>query len=152
MTLCIQATDGNFRTTTKLVITIMDVNEFAPVFNPQFYQRRISETALVGEPVIQVFATDKDSGKDSSIFYNITGGNADGTFSIDPENGTIVLLKSLDYEIQYLYELHVRLLTENLVQAQTFQFKLSTIMITAPNFVKQVFCFPSQKMSLLVIL
>ena len=108
MTLCIQATDGNFRTTTKLVITIMDVNEFAPVFNPQFYQRRISETALVGEPVIQVFATDKDSGKDSSIFYNITGGNADGTFSIDPENGTIVLLKSLDYEIQYLYELHVQ--------------------------------------------
>ena len=86
----------------------MDVNEFAPVFNPQFYQRRVSEAALVGEPVIQVFATDEDSGKDSSIFYNITGGNVDGTFTVDPENGTIVLLKSLDYEIQKLYELHVQ--------------------------------------------
>ena len=86
----------------------MDINEFAPVFNPQFYQRRISETALVGEPVIQVFATDNDSAKNSSIFYNITGGNVDGTFSIDPENGTIVLLKSLDYETQKLYELHVQ--------------------------------------------
>lgn len=90
------------------MITVLDVNEFAPVFNPQFYQRRISETALVGEPVIQVFATDKDSGKDSSILYNITGGNVDGTFSIDPENGTIVLLKSLDYETQRLYELHIQ--------------------------------------------
>ena len=106
--LCIQATDGTFRTTTKLVITVMDVNEFSPVFNPQFYQRRISETALVGEPVLQVFATDKDSGKDSRIFYNVTGGNVDGTFSIDPENGTIVLLKSLDYEKEKLYELHVQ--------------------------------------------
>ena len=106
--LCIQATDGKFRTTTKLVITVMDVNEFSPVFNPQFYQRRISETALVGEPVIQVFATDKDSGMDSRIFYNITGGNVDGTFSIDPESGTIVLLNSLDYEKQKLYELHVQ--------------------------------------------
>ena len=106
--LCIQATDGKFRTTTKLVITVMDVNEFSPVFNPQFYQRRISETALAGEPVIQVFATDKDSGMDSRIFYNITGGNVDGTFSIDPESGTIVLLNSLDYEKQKLYELHVQ--------------------------------------------
>ena len=86
----------------------MDINEFAPVFNPQFYQRRISETALVGEPVIQVFATDNDSAKNSSIFYNITGGNVNGTFSIDPENGTIVLLKSLDYETQRFYELHVQ--------------------------------------------
>lgn len=90
------------------MITVINVNEFTPVFNPQFYQRRISETALVGEPVIQVFATDKDSGNDCSIFYNITGGNVDDTFSIDPENGAIVLLKSLDYETQMLHELHVQ--------------------------------------------
>ena len=107
MTLCIQATDGKFRTITKLVITVMDVNEFAPVFSQQYYKRRVSETALVGEPIIQVFAKDKDTGKDSRIFYNITSGNVDGTFSIDTENGSIILQKPLDYERMKLYNLHV---------------------------------------------
>lgn len=42
---------------------------------------------------------DKDLGNDFSIFYNIIGGNVDGIFSIDLENGIIVFLKFLDYEI-----------------------------------------------------
>lgn len=107
MTLCIQATDGKFRAVAKLVITVVDVNEFAPVFDPPNYERRVSETALVGEPVLQVFAVDKDSGKDSRIFYNITSGNIDGTFSIDPQNGNIILQIPLDYETLKLYKLHV---------------------------------------------
>ena len=107
LTVCIQATDGKFRTVTKLVITVTDVNEFAPVFNPQYYQRRVSETSLVGEAVIRVFAIDKDSGKDSRVFYNFTSGNVGGTFSIDAENGTIALQKPLDYETLKFYELRV---------------------------------------------
>ncbi|KAJ7394203.1 Cadherin EGF LAG seven-pass G-type receptor 2 [Desmophyllum pertusum] len=108
MILYIQATDGKFRATTTLVITVLDVNEFTPVFHPQYYKRRVSETALLGEPVIQVIATDKDLGKDSRIFYNITSGNVDSTFSIDTENGTIILQKPLDYETLTLYELRVQ--------------------------------------------
>ena len=103
----IQATDGKFQTITNLSITILDVNEFPPVFDPQSYQRNISEATLVKVPVIQVFATDKDSGKDSRLFYNITSGSPNGTFSINAENGTIFLQKSLDYETKKLYELHV---------------------------------------------
>ena len=141
MILCIQATDGKFRATTKLVITVMDVNEFAPVFNPQFYQRHISETALVGEPVIQVFATDKDSGSDSSIFYNITGGNADGTFSIDLDNGTIVLLKSLDYETQKLYELHVQASDEKFSSGANVSIQVVNYNDNSPEFGQTSFLF-----------
>ncbi|KAJ7382442.1 Cadherin EGF LAG seven-pass G-type receptor 2 [Desmophyllum pertusum] len=36
-----------------------------------------------------------------------TLGNVDGTFSIDAENGTIILQKPLDYETLDIYELHV---------------------------------------------
>ena len=107
LTLCIEATDGKFRAVAKLVITVVDVNEFAPVFDPPNYERRVSETALVGEPVLQVFAVDRDSGKDSGIFYNITSGNIDGTFSIDAENGNIILQKPLDFETLKSHKLHV---------------------------------------------
>ena len=123
----------------------MDVNEFPPVFNPQFYQRRISETALVGEPVIQVFATDKDSGNDSSIFYNITGGNADGTFSIDPENGTIVLLKSLDYETQKLYELHVQASDGEFSSGANISIQVVNYNDNSPEFSQASFLFSVQE-------
>ena len=89
--LVIQATDGKFRTNTSLKIIVLDVNEFSPVFHPQYYKSNVSEKVLVGASVIQVFATDEDSKLDSRIFYNITSGNVNDTFSIDKTNGTIVL-------------------------------------------------------------
>ena len=108
VTLCIQATDGKYVAVTKLLITILDVNEFAPVFFPLNYTRRVSESVLLGEPVVQVFAADCDAEANREIFYNITSGNADDTFIIDSTNGTIFLQKALDYERRKSYELRVK--------------------------------------------
>ncbi|KAL9976385.1 hypothetical protein ACROYT_G013683 [Oculina patagonica] len=141
VTLCIQATDGKFRATTKLVITVMDVNEFAPVFNQQYYKRRLSETALVGEPVIQVFAKDKDSGQDSTIIYNITSGNVDDTFSIDAENGAIILQKPLDYETVKLYKLHVEASDGQFSSAANVSIQVVDYNDNSPKFSQPSFSF-----------
>ncbi|KAJ7318645.1 hypothetical protein OS493_037586 [Desmophyllum pertusum] len=141
MILYIQATDGKFRATTTLVITVLDVNEFTPVFHPQYYKRRVSETALLGEPVIQVFATDKDSGKDSRIIYNITSGNVDGTFSIDVENGTIILQKPLDYETLDIYELHVQASDGKFSSGAIVSIQVVDYNDNSPRFYQPIFSF-----------
>ena len=120
VTLRIQATDGKFPITTEIFITVLDVNEFPPVFDQQGYKKRISETAFVGKPVIQVFATDKDSGENSRLFYNIISGNSDSTFSVNAENGTIVLQKPLDYEMIKDYELRVKASDNGIPSLESF--------------------------------
>lgn len=103
----LQATDGKFRSNMSLLITILDVNEFQPVFNPQYYKRNISEMASFGTPIIRVFATDEDSAENSIIHYKVISGNINGTFDISETNGTILLQKSLDYETLSGYKLLV---------------------------------------------
>ena len=51
----------------------------------------IPANAKPGDRVIQTSATDLDSGVNSLIYYNITGGNKDGIFAIDSTNGLITL-------------------------------------------------------------
>ena len=51
----------------------------------------IPANAQPGDRVIQTSATDLDSGVNSLMYYNITGGNKDGIFAIDSTNGLITL-------------------------------------------------------------
>ena len=137
--LVIQATDGKFRTNTSLKIIVMDVNEFTPVFHPQYYRSNVSENALVGASIIQVFATDEDSKMDSRIFYNITSGNVNDTFSIDKTNGTIVLRKSLDYETMNVYELRVEASDGKFSSSANVSIQVEDINDNSPHFTRKLY-------------
>lgn len=132
----LQATDGKFRSNMSLLITILDVNEFQPVFNPQYYKRNISEMASFGTPIIRVSATDEDSAENSIIHYKVISGNINGTFGISETNGTILLQKSLDYET-------LRSPTVNIIQPRTFQFKskisMTTVRTSRKTFIQLTF-------------
>lgn len=43
-------------------------------------------------------ATDQDGGSDGRIRYSIRSGDPDNVFHIDPNNGTVTIVKPLDYE------------------------------------------------------
>lgn len=61
-------------------INIKDVNDNSPAFNQTEYKVKIMENVRMNppKPLIQVNATDRDSGINGNIHYSIVDGNEDG--------------------------------------------------------------------------
>lgn len=92
--------------TTNVEIEVSDVNDNPPSFDPNTYVSAVSEDALVGTSVLQIFATDKDLGLNGQIRYSFSGGNnGDGAFRVDPTSGIIRTNRMLDRESVALYNL-----------------------------------------------
>ncbi|XP_062997498.1 neural-cadherin-like [Elgaria multicarinata webbii] len=88
-------------------IFISDVNDNKPAFTKSVYEVNVDEDRDVGSTVITVSANDEDEGTNAKVRYQITAGNAGGTFEVDPETGVIFIAQPLDYEEAQLYELHL---------------------------------------------
>jgi hypothetical protein len=105
-----------------IVITVVNDNEFPPIFQFEALPLSISENYPVGNPLpimaqFQPLAVDMDScdidmcdGVDiidnstcslssSGLTYSITSGNEDALFEINPETGSIVLAVALDFDL-----------------------------------------------------
>ena len=90
-------------------ITVVDVNDNQPIFSASRFFARVFENATIGTTVLQVSATDMDSGDNGKISYAIDRRRSDpkSTFNIDEDTGTIYVNKEVDYESQDAYELIV---------------------------------------------
>lgn len=116
---------------------VQDVNDNAPVFSSSVYSGIVPEDALVGTSILQVQATDADTGLNGRVRYKILkikfvslltrmrnsvktklyyrysltapGSDviADNSFVIDPSSGVIRTSKNLDRESVAQYALHV---------------------------------------------
>ena len=101
---------------TKLVLSIIDVNDNAAKF--QFDQQSpltitVSELAPVHTELIQMKATDADDGLNGEIRYAFSKWTQNDLsisplFYLNPDNGSIILMKSLDYEQRNNYELQIQ--------------------------------------------
>ncbi|XP_034404903.1 protocadherin Fat 4-like [Cyclopterus lumpus] len=109
-TLIITAVDkGNaLRSATAVVsITVLDVNDFAPLFTPQTLTMHVAENDEdPAQRTRQVSALDEDVGVNSQLTYFIQKGNGDGLFSITP-SGTLHILHSLDRERESSYFVNI---------------------------------------------
>ncbi|XP_030347049.1 protocadherin Fat 4-like [Strigops habroptila] len=88
-----------------VVIKIIDVNDWPPVFDP-VTELSVDENVPVGFIVGIITATDRDTGDNAFVVYNLTGG-AENTFEIDEINGNIKIKNSPDYETMNEYNLTV---------------------------------------------
>ncbi|XP_054282044.1 fat-like cadherin-related tumor suppressor homolog [Macrosteles quadrilineatus] len=79
---------------TLVVLEVTDINDNPPVFLEERYSTRVPEDAPEGTIVLGVVAMDLDAGHNGTVRYSLL----DSHFKIDPVNGTLVLLRSLDYE------------------------------------------------------
>ncbi|KAK9874636.1 hypothetical protein WA026_005463 [Henosepilachna vigintioctopunctata] len=108
--LTIQAVDGGeppLSNVATVNITIDDCNDNAPVFNQISYTAQIREDAQVGEVVVQVLATDLDSGNNGRVSYSIISGDTQEQFSIDIDTGLISIADTLDRELIANYSLSI---------------------------------------------
>ena len=86
-------------------VTVLDVNDFSPVFNESLYLATISEAVSVGTSVMVVPAVDKDSGVNRQITYSLK--EESDFFSIDANTSEISVAAKLDYEARIVYDLVV---------------------------------------------
>ena len=92
-----------------VIVNVIDANDNQPIFNISRYYARVAENATAGSTVLQVFATDRDSGENGRIRYHIDRDRSDQheNFKINPISGSITVNKKLDYEEKQAYELIV---------------------------------------------
>lgn len=89
-------------------IEIQDYNDNAPSFDQDIYRVSVNEAANVLEPVVTIHASDKDSGTNSELIYEILGPTADmHMFGIYSDSGIVYIRRSLDREQRDSYRLQV---------------------------------------------
>uniref|UniRef100_A0A5S6QNB3 Cadherin domain-containing protein n=1 Tax=Trichuris muris TaxID=70415 RepID=A0A5S6QNB3_TRIMR len=108
----INAFDGGeppLRDTLTVNVTLMDVNDNAPVFDRARYEVHLgnSDSLVPGSPIITVHATDQDAGLNGQVEYRLapSPGDAQRLFSIDANTGLITWSSS--QRMGRLYELLV---------------------------------------------
>uniref|UniRef100_G1S2I8 Cadherin-23 n=1 Tax=Nomascus leucogenys TaxID=61853 RepID=G1S2I8_NOMLE len=98
---------GLLNSTAHLLITILDDNDNWPIFSPATLTVHLLENCPPGFSVLQVTATDEDSGLNGELVYRIEAGAQD-RFLIHPVTGVIrVGNATIDREEQESYRLTV---------------------------------------------
>ncbi|XP_076591267.1 protocadherin Fat 4-like [Chaetodon auriga] len=99
-TLLMEARDSGsppFSSFAEIRINISDANDNFPQFTQVEYRCEVFENSPPSW-VCDVLAIDADTGSYGAVQYNITDGNTDRFFTIDPENGLLSTTASLDRE------------------------------------------------------
>ncbi|RMB96916.1 hypothetical protein DUI87_26987 [Hirundo rustica rustica] len=116
--LVLRASDGGdpARTgTARIRVTVVDVNDNAPVFSQAEYTVRVPEDVPVGSVLVTVTATDADEEVYGYVKYSIQKitEKALQIFQLDSDTGAISLLRSLDFEEGKFYELELNEISED---------------------------------------
>lgn len=93
--------------TATLEVQVIDVNDNPPVFSEVEYLVAIPENLSISSSVLQVEASDEDSGENAIVTYQILAGNQQNIFNIDPLTGLITLRNVVNFEQQTEYTLTV---------------------------------------------
>uniref|UniRef100_A0A6Q2XMX3 Cadherin EGF LAG seven-pass G-type receptor 1 n=1 Tax=Esox lucius TaxID=8010 RepID=A0A6Q2XMX3_ESOLU len=92
--------------TTYVEIIILDANDNTPQFLRDMYQGTVFEDAPIYTSVLQISASDRDSGTNGRLSYTFQGGDdGDGDFFIEPYSGIIRTARKLDRENVPVYTL-----------------------------------------------
>ncbi|XP_017396001.1 protocadherin Fat 2 isoform X2 [Cebus imitator] len=108
----VRATDtalGSFSEATVEVL-VEDVNDNPPTFSQLVYTTSISEGLPAQTPVIQLLASDQDSGRNRDVSYQIVedGSDVSKFFQINGSTGEMSTVQELDYEAQQRFHVKVR--------------------------------------------
>ena len=133
-----------------LIVTVKDVNDNKPRFDvkPAFgkpgYTGQVSEDERPGASILEISATDEDSGVFGQVRYMFAEGkDGDGAFSIDSGQGIIYLADFVDREEQASYDLVALAVDLDPVNPQTasvvVHIEVTDVNDEAPVFANQVF-------------
>ncbi|KAM4546524.1 protocadherin-16 [Fundulus diaphanus] len=90
--------------TAQLFVT--DENDNAPTFSSPSAVS-VMEDQPVGFVILYVVARDKDEGENGRVSYKIQAGDSAGRFTLNPNTGSLSILKALDREEQEVFNLTI---------------------------------------------
>ncbi|XP_046729152.1 cadherin EGF LAG seven-pass G-type receptor 1 isoform X2 [Silurus meridionalis] len=129
--------------TTYVEIMVEDANDNIPQFNREKYQGTVFEDAPKRTSVLQISASDRDSGHNGWVIYTFQGGDdGDGDFYIEQSSGIIRTNRKLDRENIPVYNLKAYAIDRGippLKAAVEIQVSVLDINDNAPVFVKDEF-------------
>ncbi|AWP05365.1 putative protocadherin-23 [Scophthalmus maximus] len=103
--LVVLADDGLQTAHCRVAIALLDVNDNAPQFEHGGYRTAVWEGQVHNTYIMQVFASDADSGMNGQIEYSIVSGNHNDAFILDSVRGILATNVLLDREITPSYKL-----------------------------------------------
>ncbi|XP_047411467.1 protocadherin Fat 2 [Sciurus carolinensis] len=108
----VRATDtalGSFSEATVEVL-VEDINDNPPTFSQLVYTTSVSEGLPAQTPVIQLLASDQDSGQNRDVSYQIVedGSDVSKFFQINGSTGEMFTVQELDYEARQHFHVKVR--------------------------------------------
>ncbi|KAM9342473.1 cadherin EGF LAG seven-pass G-type receptor 3 [Pholidichthys leucotaenia] len=112
------------KTPVHIQVTVLDVNDNAPVFPADDFEVLVKENSAVGSVVAQITATDPDEGANAQIMYQIVEGNIPEIFQMDIFSGELTSLIDLDYEARNEYVIVVQATSAPLVSRATVRIRL----------------------------
>lgn len=71
----------------QVYIDVINENDNVPLSEKAVYYASVLEDSPEGTPVAQISATDRDADPKQRITYTIIGGNPEGFFTINTNNG-----------------------------------------------------------------
>ncbi|XP_017162575.1 protocadherin-1 isoform X2 [Poecilia reticulata] len=93
--------------TNSLKVQVTDVNDNTPTFSPAFLEVFFPEGNQPGDRVLDIFATDADSGINAEMIYSIIESSANRLFEVDANTGEVRVKNTLDREEVERYEFHI---------------------------------------------
>ena len=101
----ITANDHKYTTSTKLTLTVLDVNDHNPKFSQSIYTVNISQSTPMGTILIKLTAYDADSDDNARIYYSllsidgykIESSDRNELFQLNSYTGELTLLSKLDH-------------------------------------------------------
>ncbi|XP_016341343.1 protocadherin gamma-A11-like [Sinocyclocheilus anshuiensis] len=113
-TLLLEAFDGGdpvLSGTVQIHITVLDINDNAPVFMQKVYKTTITENAPKGTVLTVVSASDADEGSNSVVTYYISDtmdSNVADVFLVKEQTGELILNGHVDFEKVSHFELNIQ--------------------------------------------
>uniref|UniRef100_A0ABM5FVG6 Protocadherin-16 n=1 Tax=Pogona vitticeps TaxID=103695 RepID=A0ABM5FVG6_9SAUR len=95
-TLTVRTSDSQHETEANVTVIVEDVNDNAPAFAQTWYQVLLPEHTPAGSPFLTLTATDRDSGTNAEIIYQLATPNH--MVAIHAHNGTLFTSQPLTLE------------------------------------------------------
>uniref|UniRef100_A0A671L319 Cadherin EGF LAG seven-pass G-type receptor 1 n=1 Tax=Sinocyclocheilus anshuiensis TaxID=1608454 RepID=A0A671L319_9TELE len=108
----------------EVQISVLDINDNAPVFEKDELFIYIKENSPVDSVVARINAMDPDEGTNAQILYQIVEGNIPEVFDLDIFTGDLKALVDLDYETKMEYVIVVQATSAPLVSRATVHIRL----------------------------
>ncbi|KAH0629857.1 hypothetical protein JD844_012285 [Phrynosoma platyrhinos] len=111
-TFTVRATDTAVGAFSEAMVEVQveDVNDNSPVFSQIVYTASVSEGMPPQTPIVQLFANDRDSGRNKLISYQILEDRSGASkfFTVDSSTGEITTTQVVDYEVNHEFHIKVR--------------------------------------------